>query len=65
MKTPLKEQNPIVLAFAIMGICALVYGGWTIYQQHVAEEKEQAIIIGTPSPGFSGLNKPSTQPPPQ
>jgi hypothetical protein len=64
MKT-LKEQNPIVLGLAIIGVCALVYGGWTIYQQHVAEQKEQAIIMGTPSPGFRGLNKPSTQPPPQ
>jgi hypothetical protein len=64
MKT-LKEQNPIILAFAIIGICALVYGGWMIYQRHVAEETEQAIIMGTPSTGFSGLNKPSTQPPPQ
>jgi uncharacterized membrane protein YidH (DUF202 family) len=63
--TTLKKQNPIVLALAIIGICAVLYGAWTFYQQHEAEEKEQAIIVGTPSPGFSGLNQPSTQPPPQ
>jgi hypothetical protein len=63
--TTLRKYNPIVLALAIIGICAVLYGGWTLYQQHEAQEKEQAIIVGTPSPGFSGLNKPSTQPPPQ
>ncbi len=64
MKT-LKEKQPIVLALAIIGVCALVYGVWTIYYQHMAEQKAQAIIMGTPSPGFRGLNEPSTQPPPQ
>ncbi len=61
----LKEKTPIILALAIIGICAVLYGGWTIYQQHVAQEQEQAIRYGPPPPGIGGLNEPSKQPPPQ
>jgi uncharacterized membrane protein YpjA len=61
----LKEQNPIVLAFAIIGVCALFYGVWTIYHQHVVEEEQQAIILAPPSTPLSGLFKPSKKPPPQ
>ena len=60
----LKEQNPIVLALAIIGIIAVLYGGWTVYQRHISEEMENAIRYGPPPPGVAELNKPSTQPPP-
>jgi predicted negative regulator of RcsB-dependent stress response len=60
-----KEQNPIVLALAIIGVCALVYGGWTVYQQHVIEQEQRAIISAPPSTPLSGLFKPSEKPPPQ
>lgn len=62
----LKEQNPIVLVLAIVGIFALLYGAWTVYQQHVVEEQERAIISGRPQvPGAAQMLKPSTKPPPQ
>ena len=62
----LKEQNPIVLALAIVGICALLYGAWTVYHQHVVEEQERAIMSGPPQvPGAAQMLKPSTKPPPQ
>jgi hypothetical protein len=65
MKT-LKEQNPIVLALAIIGVCALLYGGWTIYHQHVVEEEQRAIISGPPQiPGVAQSLKSKPQPPPQ
>jgi hypothetical protein len=63
MKT-LKEQNPMILVLAIIGVCALLYGGWTIYQRHVAEQLEHAIRYGPPPPGFPQLNKPNREPPP-
>jgi predicted negative regulator of RcsB-dependent stress response len=61
----LKEQNPIVLAFAIIGIGALLYGGWTLYQQHLIQQQDSAFRYGPPIPGVAGLNQPSKQPPPQ
>ena len=61
----LKEQNPLVLAFAIIGVCALIYGGWTIYEHHVETEQAQQFF-GAPATGpMSGLYQPSTKPPPQ
>jgi hypothetical protein len=61
----LKEQNPILILLAIIGICAILYGGWTFYRQRLSEQQENAIRYGSPPAGVSGLNKPSTQPPPQ
>jgi hypothetical protein len=61
----LKEQNAIVLALALVGLCALLYGGWTIYRQHVAAQQAHEFF-GTPPTGPIGdLYKPSKQPPPQ
>jgi hypothetical protein len=28
-------KNPLMLAFAVIGVCAVIYGGWHLYQQHV------------------------------
>jgi hypothetical protein len=61
----LKPQNPIIIALAIIGLCAVLYVSWTIYQQHIAEEQENAIRYGPPPAGVGELNKPSKQPPPQ
>ncbi len=61
----LKEQNPILILLAMIGICAIVYVGWTFYHQRLAQQEENAIRYGAPPAGVSGLNKPSTQPPPQ
>jgi len=61
----LREKSLIVPILAVIGIFALIYGGWTIYQQHVAQEQEQSIRYGPPPSGLEGLNKPSEQPPPQ
>ena len=62
----LKEQNPIVLALAIIGVCALIYGGWTIYQQHQAAEQTQGFFGGPPQiPGVAQALKAKPQPPPQ
>jgi len=62
----LKEQNPIVLALAIVGVCALFYAGWTLYQRHVAQQQTQTFF-GAPSqiPGVAHALKATPQPPPQ
>jgi hypothetical protein len=62
----LKDQNLIVLALAIVGGCALLYGALTIYHRHVVQEQERAIMSAPPQiPGASQMLKPSTKPPPQ
>jgi uncharacterized membrane protein YpjA len=62
----LKEQNPIVLAFAIVGVCALLYGAWTVYHQHLIEQEQRAIISEPPQiPGVAQSLKSKPKPPPQ
>ena len=31
-------KNPLIIVFAIVGVCAVIYGGWHMYQQHVADD---------------------------
>ncbi len=62
----LKEQNPIVLALAIVGVCALLYAGWVTYQRHIAQQQTQTFF-GAQSqiPGVAKALKATPQPPPQ
>ncbi|MGO9060893.1 MAG: hypothetical protein ACLQU2_26455 [Candidatus Binataceae bacterium] len=61
-----KEQSPIILALALVGVCALLYGAWTIYREHVVQEQERATMSVPPQvPGAAQMLKPSTKPPPQ
>jgi hypothetical protein len=62
----LKEQNPVVLALATIGVCALLYSGWVIYQRHVVEQETQTFF-GSPSqiPGVARALKSKPKPPPQ
>jgi hypothetical protein len=60
-----KEQNPLILAFAIVGICAVLYGGWTLYQQRI-EAEQRAILLGPPQiPEVAQSLKSGGKPPPQ
>jgi hypothetical protein len=58
-----RKSNPLILALAIIGICALVYVGWTFYQRQVAEEQRRAFFSATPAPGMPDLSKPESPPP--
>jgi hypothetical protein len=61
----LREQNPFVLALAIIGVCALLYGAWSIYHRHAVEEEQRAILSAPAQGAFGRLNQPSKKPPPQ
>jgi hypothetical protein len=60
----LKEQSPIVLAFAIIGVCAMIYFIFLAYQHYVAEQ-QRAILLGPPSGAVGQALKATPQPPPQ
>jgi hypothetical protein len=58
-------KNALIYALAIIGVCALLYGGWTIYQHYAAQE-EAGEFFSAPSP--LGLPDPlhaKPHPPPQ
>jgi hypothetical protein len=60
----LKQQNPIVLVLALIGVCAIFYFIIRGYQQYVAEQ-QRAILLGPPSGAVARALKATPQPPPQ
>ena len=47
-----RSKNPIVLAFAAIGVCVVLYAVWHLYRQ--AEVKEQSRAAFT-APAPSGI----------
>jgi len=65
MKSP-NRQNPLILVLAIIGIGAVVYGLWKLYQRNVAEEQAHAFFSAPTSSGIPDiLHKNDAPPPPQ
>jgi hypothetical protein len=60
----IKRQNPLVLAFAIIGVCALIYVGWAVYQRQVAEDQRREFFSATPAPGMPDILHATPGPPP-
>jgi len=61
----ISEQNPLILALAIIGLGAILYFLCQGYQQYAAKEQARSFFSATPSGRVGELNKPSNQPPPQ
>ncbi len=60
-----KTKNASIYFLAGIGIAALLYGGWTIYQRHVADEAARASFSASPAPGSPDFLGAKPQPPPQ
>jgi hypothetical protein len=60
-----KIKSPLVYALAFIGLGALLYGAWTIYQNHVAEEQARAFLSAPASPGLPDPLHAKPEPPPQ
>jgi hypothetical protein len=60
-----KHQNPIILALAIIGVLAILYGAWTLYQQHAAEEYQRWFFSAPPPSGVPNPLQTNSAPPPQ
>jgi len=60
-----KTRNPLIYFLASIGVAALIYAGWTIYQRRVAEEAARASFSASPVPGSPDFLGAKPQPPPQ
>jgi hypothetical protein len=58
-----KIPNSLVYAFAIIGVCAVIYAGWTVYQRQVAPETRRPLSAPVP-PGLPNIFR-NAPPPPQ
>lgn len=61
----IRQQNPLILAFAIIGVCAILYFLFQAYQRYAANEQARQFFNAPPSGGAAQLYKPSEKPPPQ
>lgn len=52
MKT---TRNPLLLAFSIIGICAILYGAWHMYEQHATDSEVRARFAAPVSSGIPDL----------
>ena len=60
------KQNPVLVALAIIGACAILYGVWIVYQHHVVQEQLRATFSAPVPSGVPDiLHAPPGPPPPQ
>ena len=60
------SRKRLVLVLAVVGLCAVVYGGWRIYEERVAEN-EKHNFFAAPASSASGAPDAfhNAAPPPQ
>jgi hypothetical protein len=60
------SNNRLILLFAIIGVCAVLYVGWRIYQEQVAQDQKRNFFA---APASSASGAPdafhNAPPPPQ
>lgn len=60
------RRNPLILVFALVGVCVVLYGLWHLYQRQIAEEQHhQTFTAPEPSGLPNFLNATPGAPPPQ
>jgi hypothetical protein len=57
-------KNPLIIVFAIVGVWAVIYGGWYMYQRHVAGAQSKAGFTAPPASGVPDMYH-NAPPPPQ
>ena len=61
-----KGRNPIVLVLATIGVCAVAYGIWHLYQEKTDEDKARSVLSAPAPSGYPDLlHATPGAPPPQ
>jgi hypothetical protein len=50
-----KTKSQLLLALAIIGICAILYGAWHLFQQHTADSEAGGRFAAPVSSGVPDL----------
>jgi len=58
-------KNPLIFAFAVIGVLAVLYGAWHLYQKQVAESQHREIFAAPASSGAPDFLHAPPSPPPQ
>mgnify|MGYP007135454177 CR=1 FL=1 len=57
-------KDRIVVLFAIVGLCAVVYGAWHMYERESTRERARALFAAPASSGVPDVIHASPGPPP-
>jgi hypothetical protein len=57
-----QTKETLILAFAIVGLFALIFGGWHLYQQKVAEDQARAFFTAPRPKGLPDLSRDAPPP---
>jgi hypothetical protein len=56
---------PLVLLVALVGLCAVLYHAWHVYEQKASESQTHGIVAAPPSSGIPDILHKDAPPPPQ
>jgi hypothetical protein len=59
-----KMSTSLIYLFAIIGMCAAIYAGWSIYKRQVAQEDTHRAFSEPVPPGLPDIFR-NAPPPPQ
>jgi hypothetical protein len=59
-----KIPDSLIYAFAIIGLCAVVYAGWTMYERQVAQDETHRAFSAPVPSGMPDIFR-NAPPPPQ
>jgi P-type conjugative transfer protein TrbJ len=57
-------NNRLILAFAVIGVAAVIYGGWYLYEQHTVDEQAKSAFTAPSASGVPDMYH-NAPPPPQ
>jgi len=57
-------KNRLLTLFAMIGVCAVIYGVWRVYERESAHERARAMFAAPASSGVPDVIHASPGPPP-
>jgi hypothetical protein len=59
-----ESKSPLIYLFAGIGMAALLYYGWTLYQQRTTEEQTRKLLSAPAPSGIPDILNATPGPPP-
>ena len=50
-----QTKNPLLLVFAVIGACAVLYGAWHLYRQAMVKEQSRATLMAPVPSGIPDI----------
>ena len=57
------NNNPFIIFFALIGVFAVICGGWYLYERHSANQQAKAAFSAPPASGVPDMYHDAPAPP--